>query len=39
MGVIGYVRVSTSGKAKVGYSLAYHQDEIRSYCREQGRSL
>ncbi|MCP1186554.1 recombinase family protein [Paenibacillus sp. 1781tsa1] len=39
MNVIGYVRVSTSGQAKDGYSLAYQQDEIRSYCQEQGWNL
>lgn len=39
MNVIGYVRVSTSGQAKDGYSLAYQQDEIRSYCKEQGWTL
>jgi DNA invertase Pin-like site-specific DNA recombinase len=39
MNVIGYVRVSTSGQAKDGYSLAYQQSEIRSYCQEQGWNL
>lgn len=39
MNVIGYVRVSTQGQAKDGYSLAYQQDEIRSYCQEQGWNL
>src|SRR5690606_4053813 len=39
MKVIGYVRVSTSGQAKDGYSLSYQKDEIRSYCREQGWDL
>jgi len=39
MNVIGYVRVSTSGQAKDGYSLVYQQDEIRSYCQEQGWNL
>lgn len=39
MNVIGYVRVSTSGQAKDGYSLAYQQDEIRTYCQVQGWSL
>lgn len=39
MKVIGYVRVSTSGQAKDGYSLSYQQDEIRSYCQEQGWDL
>ncbi|MFC5529515.1 recombinase family protein [Cohnella yongneupensis] len=39
MNVIGYVRVSTSGQAKDGYSLTYQKDEIRSYCQEQGWNL
>jgi site-specific DNA recombinase len=39
MNVIGYVRVLTSGQAKDGYSLSYQQDEIRSYCQEQGWDL
>lgn len=39
MNVIGYVRVSTQGQVKDGYSLAYQQDEIRSYCQEQGWNL
>ncbi|MDK8182624.1 recombinase family protein [Paenibacillus sp. UMB4589-SE434] len=37
--VIGYVRVSTSGQAKDGYSLAFQQDEIRSYCQEHEWNL
>lgn len=37
--VIGYVRVSTTGQAKDGYSLTYQQDEIRSYCQQQGWNL
>lgn len=39
MKVIGYLRVSTSGQAKDGYSLSYQQDEIRSYCQAQSWSL
>ncbi|MFF2909423.1 recombinase family protein [Paenibacillus sp. NPDC057934] len=39
MKVIGYVRVSTSGQARDGYSLSYQQDEIRSYCEQQGWDL
>ena len=39
MNVIGYVRVSTQGQAKDGYSLSYQQDEIRSYCEQQGWNL
>lgn len=39
MNVIGYVRVSTAGQAKDGYSLAYQQEEIRSYCQTQGWNL
>jgi len=29
---VGYVRVSTTGQAKDGYSLSYQEDEIRRYC-------
>ncbi|TVZ74681.1 hypothetical protein FB379_1762 [Aeribacillus composti] len=29
MNVIGYIRVSTQGQAKDGYSLAYQEDEIK----------
>ncbi|MNI24533.1 hypothetical protein D3C73_781570 [compost metagenome] len=39
MNVIGYVRVSTQGQAKDGYSLSYQQDEICSYCQERGWNL
>jgi len=39
MYVIGYVRVSTQGQAKDGYSLAYQQDEIQAYCNQQGWNL
>jgi len=39
MNVIGYVRVSTQGQAKDGYSLAYQQDEIHAFCKEQGWNL
>lgn len=39
MNVIGYVRVSTQGQAKDGYSLAYQQDEIQAYCKQQGWTL
>ncbi|MEF2245378.1 recombinase family protein [Paenibacillus sp. IITD108] len=37
--VIGYVRVSTQGQAKDGYSLSYQQDEIQMYCDRQGWHL
>ncbi|MDQ8734831.1 recombinase family protein [Paenibacillus sp. LHD-38] len=37
--VIGYVRVSTQGQAKDGYSLSYQQDEIQDYCDRQGWNL
>ncbi|MDQ0213611.1 DNA invertase Pin-like site-specific DNA recombinase [Oikeobacillus pervagus] len=33
MKVIGYIRVSTQGQARDGYSLAYQEDEIKAYCR------
>lgn len=39
MDVIGYIRVSTQGQAKDGFSLAYQQDEIESYCKTQGWNL
>jgi site-specific DNA recombinase len=39
MNVIGYVRVSTQGQVKDGYSLSYQQEEIEKYCREQGWNL
>ncbi|MCC0566452.1 recombinase family protein [Brevibacillus borstelensis] len=39
MNVIGYIRVSTQGQAKDGYSLSYQQDEIEAYCKEQGWNL
>lgn len=39
MNIIGYIRVSTQGQAKDGYSLGYQQDEIRSYCQEKGWNL
>ncbi|NQX64621.1 recombinase family protein [Paenibacillus alba] len=39
MNVIGYIRVSTAGQAKDGYSLSYQQEEIESYCQQQGWNL
>lgn len=39
MNVIGYVRVSTQGQVKDGYSLSYQQDEIEKYCKAQGWTL
>jgi site-specific DNA recombinase len=39
LNVIGYIRVSTQGQAKEGYSLAYQRDEIEAYCKEQGWNL
>ncbi|MFD0677392.1 MULTISPECIES: recombinase family protein [unclassified Paenibacillus] len=39
MNVIGYIRVSTSGQAKDGYSLSYQQEEIETYCQQQGWNL
>lgn len=37
--VFGYVRVSTAGQARDGYSLDEQRDEIRIYCRNQGLEL
>lgn len=39
MKVLGYIRVSTQGQAKDGYSLKYQEDEIKAYCKEQGLNL
>lgn len=39
MNVIGYIRVSTQGQAKDGYSLSYQQEEIKAYCERQGWHL
>lgn len=39
MKVIGYIRVSTQGQARDGYSLAYQEDEIKAYCQAQGYTL
>lgn len=37
--VVGYVRVSTYGQAKEGYSLTYQVEEIERYCRQNGLEL
>ena len=37
--VIGYVRVSTQGQAKEGYSALYQQDEIRKLCKDNNWNL
>lgn len=39
MNVVGYIRVSTKGQARDGYSLKYQEDEIRAFCKEQGLNL
>ena len=39
MNVVGYIRASTQGQAKDGYSLKYQEDEIKAYCEEQGWNL
>ncbi len=39
MNVIGYVRVSTQGQAKEGYSALYQQDEIRKLCKDNNWKL
>ena len=36
--VCGYIRVSTEGQVKKGYSLSEQQAEIERYCREMGFS-
>jgi DNA invertase Pin-like site-specific DNA recombinase len=37
--VVGYVRVSTQGQVKDGYSLAYQVEEIEKYCKEKHLDL
>lgn len=37
--VLGYVRVSTQGQVKDGYSLAYQMEEIQNYCARHGLEL
>lgn len=39
MNVVGYIRVSTQGQARDGYSLKYQEEEIKAYCKEQGLNL
>ncbi len=41
MNVIGYIRVSTQGQARDGYSLAYQEDEIKVYCQthQDGKTM
>ena len=33
---VGYIRVSTQGQVRDGYSLAYQRDEITRYCTDNG---
>ncbi|MDA1742645.1 recombinase family protein [Bacillus cereus] len=37
--VVGYVRVSTEGQVRDGYSLAYQVEEIERYCNENNLEL
>lgn len=37
--VVGYVRVSTQGQVKDGYSLAYQSEEIERYCARHNLEL
>lgn len=39
MNVVGYIRVSTQGQARDGYSLKFQEDEIKAYCEEEGFNL
>lgn len=39
MNVVGYIRVSTQGQARDGYSLKYQEDEIKAYCEESNLNL
>ncbi|MGF9881493.1 recombinase family protein, partial [Bacillus albus] len=37
--VVGYVRVSTEGQVREGYSLTYQVEEIERYCMENNLQL
>ncbi|MFB5557417.1 recombinase family protein, partial [Bacillus cytotoxicus] len=37
--VVGYVRVSTEGQVREGYSLTYQVEEIERYCIENKLQL
>jgi site-specific DNA recombinase len=39
LNVVGYIRVSTQGQARDGYSLKYQEDEIKAYCEENNMNL
>ena len=39
MNVVGYLRVSTQGQARDGYSLKYQEEEIEACCKEKGWNL
>ncbi|ABO65816.1 MULTISPECIES: recombinase family protein [Geobacillus] len=39
MNVVGYIRVSTQGQARDGYSLKYQEEEIKAYCEKNGWNL
>lgn len=36
---VGYIRVSTQGQVRDGYSLVYQRDEIMRYCADNGIEL
>lgn len=36
---VGYIRVSTQGQVRNGYSLAYQRDEIMRHCTDNGIEL
>jgi DNA invertase Pin-like site-specific DNA recombinase len=36
---VGYIRVSTQGQVRDGYSLAYQREEIMRYCGENAIEL
>lgn len=39
LNVIGYIRVSTQGQARDGYSLKYQEEDIIAYCDENNLNL
>lgn len=37
--VVGYIRVYTQGQVKDGYSIAYQEEEIKSFCTRHNLDL
>jgi site-specific DNA recombinase len=39
LNVVGYIRVSTQGQARDGFSLKYQEDDIKAYCEDNNFNL